>query len=68
MMVVKWWIELNGCLIQVFHRLLGADALCASGDCVIADYVLWCNECVSLSFYLLTSSASFLSFDSYDAS
>ncbi|TKY66441.1 hypothetical protein E2542_SST09313 [Spatholobus suberectus] len=51
----------------VYHRLLGADALCASGDCVIADYVLWCNECVSLYFYsLLTSSAPFLSLDSYE--
>ncbi|MED6162240.1 hypothetical protein PIB30_068529 [Stylosanthes scabra] len=47
------------CLIcgLVYHRLLGADALCASGDCVIADYVLWSNKFISLSF------CSLLSFD-----
>jgi len=42
--------------------LVGCRSLCASGDCVIADYVLWCCDCVSLSFYsLLISSAPFLS-------
>jgi hypothetical protein len=42
--------------------LVGRRSLCASGDCVIADYVLWCSDCVSLPFCsLLISYAPFLS-------
>lgn len=33
--VMDWVVD--GCLIQVYDRLLGADALSGSGDCVIAD-------------------------------
>jgi hypothetical protein len=36
----------NGCLIQVYDSLFGADALCGSGDCVIAEF----DECISCSF------------------
>ena len=46
---------MNGCLIQVYDSLLGADALCGSGDCVIAE----CDECISCSF-TAPSSALFM--------
>nr|POE76477.1 hypothetical protein CFP56_18930 [Quercus suber] len=34
------------CSKKVYDSLLGADALCGSGDCVIAE----CDECISCSF------------------
>lgn len=30
---------MDGPLIQVCDSLLGADAFCGSGDCLIADYI-----------------------------
>lgn len=39
----------------MYDRLLGADALCGSGDCVIADYMLSFDDCISCAFIATSS-------------
>lgn len=39
------WVA-DGCLVQVYDRLLAEDAFYGSGDFVIADYMHWFDDCI----------------------